>query len=1055
MKNTDCRKNNIIKGVSTLDAISNSLKFLPLLIALIIFKSVIYSAPGHSTLDSVDPNFNPQIQTGSFGTKNVHVVLPLPDGKILVGGTFNTYNRQPVGTLVRVNSDGSLDTTFNMVLETITGIENQVLRALLQSDGKILVVSNNFTVNGQSNLGPMIRLNADGTLDPTFQYGATIQPAYIAIDASDRILIQQSFGTKLFRLNTDGSLDTSFQFPEGFPGLGAFAAQGNKVIISYYVQSANSVTYQRINENGTLDSTFTDRIYGFGAAKIQVQPDNKILILLPRALLRLEENGASDDGFGIRNLNTDSITMNLSNDGKITVVTAFPTTFRRFLPNGTIDNSFTPYIFQQSPGFGYSTFGLQLDGNIIIGDSFNSGVNSGTVPNGFFRILSNGSQDTSFNAGGVGFQRQSPGSIRAIAVQADDKIIIGGLFDSINDTLRIKLARLNTDSSLDESFQVNVSGANNSFSRISNIYHIVVKPDGKMLISGNFDYLVNGVTKSNLAQLNSDGSIDTTFNLNVGILDAFTCCGLGTNKPVLSTENKLFVGTSRLNSNASIPIKLSGNGILDTTFNPNIFPAYTLVDIWGIAVQPDGKVIIGGNHRGSQGPNKSFVLRLNLDGSVDQTFQINQEDNRYIADLALLPNGKILVVIGNQFSNVPSTQQSDVLRLNNDGSIDASFDPGTSADGRINVILPLETGQIFVGGNFVSFDGQVRQNLAQLNADGSLDPVTYNVNSEVLSLAVDSTGRVLIGGNFTSIGAGKSGNITRSHMARLIDSEQIGSTRFDFDGDGRADLGVFNNTNGVWSIFHSLTNQPVYTNFGLNNDKLAPADFDGDGKTDIAIYRPSEGNWYLNQSTAGFAVIRWGLAEDIPMPGDYDGDGNADIAVWRPSTGIWYVLTSSNGQWFAVNFGLSADIPLSGADFDGDEKTDIAVWRPSDGNFYWLESGSGNQFRVVHFGQTGDIPAVGDYNGDGKTDLVVFRPSNGVWYQYLTNSNGIYSFSAIQFGLNGDEPVAADYDGDGKTDIAIRRQNVWHLWLSTQGYSAAIFGDVNTSAIAALPSPNP
>ena len=107
-------------------------------------------------------------------------------------------------------------------------------------------------------------------------------------------------------------------------------------------------------------------------------------------------------------------------------------------------------------------------------------------------------------------------------------------------------------------------------------------------------------------------------------------------------------------------------------------------------------------------------------------------------------------------------------------------------------------------------------------------------------------------------------------------------------------------------------------------------------------------------------------------------------------------------------------------------------------------------FRVVHFGQTGDIPAVGDYNGDGKTDLVVFRPTEGRWYQYLTSSNGEYTFSAIQFGLNGDEPVAADYDGDGKTDIAIRRQGVWHLLLSNSGYSAVTFGHPTTKAVAAL-----
>ncbi len=113
-------------------------------------------------------------------------------------------------------------------------------------------------------------------------------------------------------------------------------------------------------------------------------------------------------------------------------------------------------------------------------------------------------------------------------------------------------------------------------------------------------------------------------------------------------------------------------------------------------------------------------------------------------------------------------------------------------------------------------------------------------------------------------------------------------------------------------------------------------------------------------------------------------------------------------------------------------------------------NGSNNRFRGVQFGQTGDIPAVADYNGDGKDDLAVFRPSDGAWYQYLTTPNGSYTFAATQFGQNGDEPVAADYDGDGKADVAVRRQGVWHLLMSGQGYTGVSFGVVNAQAIAAL-----
>lgn len=274
---------------------------------------------------------------------------------------------------------------------------------------------------------------------------------------------------------------------------------------------------------------------------------------------------------------------------------------------------------------------------------------------------------------------------------------------------------------------------------------------------------------------------------------------------------------------------------------------------------------------------------------------------------------------------------------------------------------------------------------------------------------------------------------------------------FDFDGDGKTDLSVFNLNTADQPDFRFVrsSNQLVsQVSWGIAGDIPANADFDGDGKTDFAVLRPSEGVWYvLRSSDGGFSAVRFGTAGDLAVPDDYDGDGKADVAVWRPSTGVWYITRSSDSQVVAYQFGLTGDKPVNG-DFDGDNKSDIAVWRPSTGVWYVARSSDGG-FDIQAFGLNGDIPVSGDFDGDGKTDRVVFRPSTGVWY-VLRSTAG---FFATQFGLNGDQPLQADFDGDGKADIAVLRPSskTWYHLRSSDGeFSARVFGEATEQPVPGI-----
>jgi uncharacterized delta-60 repeat protein len=1024
MKKAIERVTDVLKGVSTLDTIIRNLAVI--LLVLIIMAALVGAVRGgHSTLDIVDPSFNPQIQTLALSCKSVDQIVPLPDGKMLVAGIFNTYNGQPVSSgLVRLNADQTLDTTFNANLPS-----GAVKNMILQPDGKILIDVAHPTISG------LYRLNPDGSADTTFN--ASGAGGLWAIDASGRIIVGQgSFGLR--RLLSNGSFDPTFNFqtPGNIFQVNAVTTQNNKIIYSYI--GGTAATIQRFNENGTIDSTFNQR--NFYVKSMLVQPDGKIVVLGQTSLIRLNADGSDDTGFTVTTFPVPPgfrHVMGLSADGKISVAFYSGSNqthqIRKFLPNGVEDSSFTPYT-----SGGFYTLAVQSDGGVLIGDSDGADGFCTEHPfrNDFVRLLPNGSPDPTFNPGGIGFQMFAPSSVNAINVQPDGKIIIGGKFKLVNNVPRYGIARINADSTIDPTFQINTSGAGNYFSNVGVFSNIHTQSDGKIVATGSFNYVVNGVGRGGLVRLNPDGSIDPTFILDNGL-------GLANRKFRTYTNGKLLV------ANGSAPVRLLINGEQDNTFNPFPYPGNS-VNINDLEIQPDGKIIIGGELTeiiNNTTIYKSFLTRLNADGSLDTTFQSREQLDRAVRAFVLQPNGKI--VISETTTNSLETFQTNVLRLNADGSVDPTFNAGTGANGQVNAMLLLTTGRIFVGGKFTNFNGQPRANLVQLNADGTVFTPVYNLNDEVLSLAVDSTGRVFVGGNFTTVIAGNS-SAPRSYVAALIDA-QPSATRFDFDGDGRADLGVFSAADGRWSILNSRNYQTVWTNFGLSEDKTAAADFDGDGKTDIAVFRPSEGTWYLLRSRDGFGAVPWGADGDKPIAGDFDGDRKADLAVWRPSSAVWWILKSSDGEASAVNFGLPGDVPLSHADFDGDRRTDIAVWRPSDGHFYWLASGSANQFNAVHFGQNGDIPAPADYNGDGKTDLVVYRPSEGNWYQYLTTPTGEYTFTVVSFGLSQDEPVAADYDGDGKTDIAVRRGDAWHIRHSALGYSVQTFGDVNARAVASFP----
>ncbi len=363
---------------------------------------------------------------------------------------------------------------------------------------------------------------------------------------------------------------------------------------------------------------------------------------------------------------------------------------------GSLDTTFNPGTGTFNPGTVTTdpvfTIAVQSDGKILIGGLF--ATYNGLPRNGITRLNADGTLDTSFLGNGTN------DLLRSIAVQPDGKILIGGNFTEYNGTPRIRIARLNADGTLDTSFNPG-TGAN------ENIWSIQVQPDGKIVIGGAFTEY-NGTLLNKIARLNADGTLDTSFTPGTGANAGVTSDALQSDgKIVISGNFTQYNGTSR-NKIA----RLNTDGTLDTSFNPGTGANQ---NVYSVAVQPDGKILIGGRFTEFSGTSRIRIARLNTDGTLDTSFNPSAGANQNVYSVAVQPDGKIL--ISGNFTEYDGTSRIRIARLNADGTLDTSFNPGTGAGSDIEWIALQSDGKILIGGDFTEYNGTSRNGIARLNGD--------------------------------------------------------------------------------------------------------------------------------------------------------------------------------------------------------------------------------------------------------------------------------------------------------------------------------------------------
>jgi uncharacterized delta-60 repeat protein len=1015
--------------------------------AKLLFLVIAFSVAAIAQSGSVDLTFN-AVPTNPLPTDSTFQQIVQPDGKIIVYNAPSMFvNGELRSGMFRLNTDGSTDTTFAYNNEGGVGINN----IMLAPDGKIVVAG-----TASPNHAKMIRLNSDGSVDNSFSVfiGASGPPEFTgnvfilnAILPDGRVIAtHKSWGNiqgtwysySMNRYTANGSSDFGFVSPNLEGGhLVTTSALIEQIPDGRFYLSITSrshlggfINISRRFGDGTVDPTYTAYSATFSSS----------------GFLSIEDLSAASDG--------DLLAAGVF----VQTAPGFPPQqqLRRFLPNGSPTPGFSsPLVFlasrvHQLPDgkILYSAAGgtassalMRLEANGSVDSTYvldpvvtsirntwqvgpmNQPVFLAVTAAGprLVRLLADGAIDPNFNV-----HLAVQGSASQVAVQSDGKVIVAGSFLAMNGVARGRIARLNADGSLDTTFDPGTGFSNFGPNQL------LIQPDGKIVAVGAFTNY-NGTPVTRAVRINTDGSIDSTFSVNIPGSAGLDCVAL-------QPDGKILIGGgfSTVNGISRTGVaRLTSTGELDTSFDSVLAAP---VNVFQIKLEPDGKIMVGGLFA-VNGISRNNVVRLQSDGAVDPTFDAgpNAGSGFTVRTIDRQPDGKYVVTEGSD---------GRLLRRNNDGSLDATFTPpvftlNNSSTGISSVFL-LPQGGMLVSGAFDSVSGVPRSLLTRLRSNGTHDPsfMPNGASSTVRSFALYPEGKVMIAGQFTSVD-----NVPRLGVARINVPAFQRRTPFDFDGDGRADISVLRSSTNRWYELLSQTGAVVEETFGLAGDILAPADFDGDGITDEGIFRPSNGQWWYHSSVNGALVLNpFGGLGDIPRPSDFDGDGKADLVLFRPSTNTWFRFGSvSNHEVTPVVFGLSGDQPLVG-DFDGDGKSDLAIFRPSNGDWWYAASSAGGAFRNVHWGQYGDIPVPADYDGDGKTDYAVYRPSQGGWYIY-NSSNG--SFTTTAFGISTDRPVAADYDGDGKADIAVFRPStgIWYLLRSTSGFAGYQFGISTDTAI--------
>jgi uncharacterized delta-60 repeat protein len=688
------------------------------------------------------------------GATNDQIVLPRVDyadaGKyfVAISDRDGEVISEKIELLVNSPRLGDLDGTF-----LSGGAINNLVRAIaLRPDGKILIGGDFETLNGATRKG-IARLNPNGTTDHTFDGGGTPNYSFGPIIAAEenKVLLGHA------RLLQDGSRDLSYQIGSYiFPN--AFAVQDNGKILVVRVFSPEGSpldrAVHRLNSDGTRDATFQSPNFGLATFySITPQRDGKIVVggrfqiigdSARTNIARLNSDGSVDVTFKSGISATEGIIRSIAiqDSGKILIGGDFKVNsgyprngIARLNSDGTLDTTFQSGLSAINGSVG--SIALQLDGKVLVGGYFTQ--YGSAMRNYLLRLNADGTLDTRFLSG---LSNGPNGSVHSIQVQPDGKILIGGEFNTVSGIARRGIARINSDGGVDGAFQNPIQGV------FGKVHTIALQSNAAIVVAG--DFTVDEGPVNRIVRFHRHGIRDTTFQ------DALKGFSELPSEMIVQEDDKLIVLLNSLSTGSSARfrvVRLDANGTLDSTFG-NSMPGANAT-IRRAVVQADGKILVAGDFSSMHGVKRTRMARLNRDGSLDTSFADGFSEFPWVwgaKSIGLQYDGKILVAAEVAAQPTGPAIQG-ITRFKLDGSVDRDFQP-VRIGGEIKCILNRRDGKIVIAGIFSVGDAAARGwNIARLHADGSLDSsfVGVDVDADIYLLAPDGNGRLLAAGFGTGL----------------------------------------------------------------------------------------------------------------------------------------------------------------------------------------------------------------------------------------------------------------------------------------------------------------